>query len=650
MSVGIKAKIAKWLVGIIGNNYMPKWAVFLVDCVLIAASFFMATFIWQSFTLDFSTNPTFQYLATAYIGILVLSTLVFRTFSGIIRFSSVYDTLRLVVMSVVGGVAFYVINIRLNLVEGNFKYYEGIIVFWVFSTFCLLFSFRKAVRFTYSIWQNKKDIQKRTILLFNDEGNADFVKYMLSDSRSSYIPVVLLDKTGKLDGKRISNIPIISYKGNIGDIAHRYRAKTLLVLRNDLSILNGLSEDCLNNDIEMVVSEISSFDGNVNFSSNVHRIQIDDLLNRDVIERDTKPLEVLFYHRTVLVTGGAGSIGSEIVRQLCKYKCRVVIYDSAESPLHAISLEIAEKYPNTELTCVIGDVRNLKKLERTFEEYKPDIVFHAAAYKHVPLMEDFPEEAILANVLGSKNVADLSVKFGVKKMVMVSTDKAVNPTNVMGASKRIAEQYVNALFSNHLQEGGSTKTVTTRFGNVLGSNGSVVPIFKKQIAKGGPITITHKDIIRYFMTIPEACSLVLEAASMGNGGEVFVFDMGKPVKIYDLAVKMILLAGLKPNVDIKIVETGLRPGEKLFEELLTSGENTLPTYNDKIMVAKVDVMPLKRVSSLIENLINEANNGNSFEVVRIMKEIVPEYKSKNSIFESLDSSKSIDLLESVLPK
>lgn len=648
MNESLNQKVAKWLTRVISNNYMPKWAVFVVDCTLIAASFFTATFLWQSIMVDFNTNPTYQYLSLLYIGIFILATLLFQTFSGIIRFSGVYDTLRLVVMVIFGGVTFYLFNIKLKLVEENFKSNEGVIVFWVFSTFMLLFAFRKAVRFTYSYWHNKKDTQKRTIILFNNEGHADFVKLMLADSRSSYIPVVLLDKTGKMNGMRISNVPVISYNNNIGYIASKYKAKTLLILRNDLATLNGLSEDCLNNDVDMMVSEISSFDGNVNFSSNVHRIQIEDLLNRDVIERDTKPLETLFYHRTVMVTGGAGSIGSEIVRQLCKYKCDVVIFDSAESPLHSISLEIAEKYPNTNLTCIIGDVRNIKKLERAFEEYQPDIVFHAAAYKHVPLMEDYPEEAILANVLGSKNVADLCVKHSVKKMVMVSTDKAVNPTNVMGASKRIAEQYVNALFTNHLQQGGNTKMVTTRFGNVLGSNGSVVPIFKKQIAKGGPITITHRDIIRYFMTIPEACSLVLEAGSMGNGGEVFVFDMGRPVKIYDLAVRMVKLSGLKPDTDIKIVETGLRPGEKLYEELLTSSENTQPTYNEKIMIAKVNTMPYQKVSHLVSNLIAEANNGNKIEVVRLMKEIVPEYKSNNSIYESLDIEVKQEQLESVL--
>lgn len=636
----IKVKIAKRIMEVMGNSYMPKWAVFVVDFTLIAASFFLATFVWQSIMLDFNTKPTFQYLAVLYIGIFALATLTFRTFSGIIRFSSVYDTLRLVAMVLVAGITFYIIDLKLQLIRDNFISNNGITVFWVLSTFILLISFRKSARLVYCIWQNKKNIQKRTIILINYENNADFVKYMLADSQNSYIPVVLLDTTGRMNGMRISNIPVVNYKNNIAEIAQKYRANTLLVLRNELSSLKYLSEDCLNNDIEMVVSEISTFDGTINYSNNVHRIQIEDLLNRDVIKRDSKPMEALLYNKTVMVTGGAGSIGSEIVRQLCKYKCRIVIFDSAESPLHAISLEIGEILPKNSYNSIIGDVRNIKKLERIFEEYRPDIVFHAAAYKHVPLMEDYPEEAILANVFGSKNVADLCIKYSVKKMVMVSTDKAVNPTNVMGASKRIAEQYVNAAFINHKQEGGSTKMVTTRFGNVLGSNGSVVPIFKKQIAKGGPITITHRDIIRYFMTIPEACSLVLEAASMGKGGEVFVFDMGQPVKIYDLAVRMIKLSGLKPNIDIKIVEKGLRPGEKLYEELLTNAENTQPTFNDKIMVARVDTISYQKIRELVEKLIVEANNGNRLEVVRLMKEIVPEYRSKNSIYEKLDFNKS----------
>lgn len=638
--VGINKAVYENIKKAVSNNYMPKWAVFVIDIILVTASFFIATFIWQSITLDFNTNPTFQYIPTIYISIFTIYILIFRTFSGIIRYSSTGDLLRLMSMVVISGITFHIIEIKTGLVDNNFRTSKGLIAFWFISSFLALFIFRKVVRFTYHFWQSKKYFNKRSILLINNNFNFDLANLLSNYSNNGYIPVVLLDKSGKLKGKRINNLPIVTYNADIEIISKKYRAETLLIFRDDVPSLNGLSEDCLANNIEMIVSEVNTFSGKIDFSKNVHKIQIEDLLNRNTIVSDTNPLKVLFYNRIVLVTGGAGSIGSEIVRQLCKFNCHIIILDSAESPLHNITLEVSAKHPDKEIIPIICDVRNRTKLEKIFKEYKPEIVFHAAAYKHVPLMENFPEEAILANVLGSKNIAELCIKYSVFKMVMVSTDKAVNPTNVMGASKRIAEQYINALYLKHSKEGSNVKMVTTRFGNVLGSNGSVVPLFKEQITKGGPVTITHKDIIRYFMTIPEACSLVLEAASMCNGGEIFVFDMGKPVKIYDLAIKMIKLAGLKPHIDISIVETGLRPGEKLYEELLTNKEQNLPTYNEKIMIAKVDVMPYVMIEPLITNLIEESRNGNKMEVVKLMKKIVPEYISNNSIYESLDVNKN----------
>lgn len=635
--MGIKKEVIRRLITLFSNHYMPKWVIFMIDLLLVTASFFISTFIWQSITLDFNTNPTYQYLVVIYVGVFLILSLIFRTYSGVIRHSSNTDLVRLLLMSIFSGLILFFIDLKINLIQSNFPYNnKALIVYWITWSFLFLFVFRKMVRFSYLFWQQIKVTQKRTIVLLGGDHNLDHLDYLVSNSLSNYQPVVFLDKTGKLEGKRISNIPIVGYKENIKDISEKYRAETLLLLKSDLPKLNGLSEDCLSNNIDMIVSEANTFDGKINLSSNVHRIQIDDLLNREVIKREKDHIDQLESYKCLMVTGGAGSIGSEIVRQLCQFKGKLIIFDSAESPLHNIRLEIEEQYPEKDILSIIGDVRNLEKLEAVFGEYHPDIVFHAAAYKHVPLMEEYPEEAILANVLGSKNVADLCVKYGAQKMVMISTDKAVNPTNVMGASKRIAEQYINALFQQCRLEGKNVKMVTTRFGNVLGSNGSVVPIFKKQIEKGGPITITHKDIIRYFMTIPEACSLVLEAACMCKGGEIFVFDMGKPVKIYDLAIKMIKLAGLKPLADINIVETGLRPGEKLYEELLTNKEENLPTYNEKIMIAKVDVLPYNSVNLLVDNLIQEAKLGNRFNVVKVMKKIVPEYKSNNSIYEILD--------------
>ena len=370
----------------------------------------------------------------------------------------------------------------------------------------------------------------------------------------------------------------------------------------------------------------------------IEAIKVEDLLDRPAIRLSDEQIGGMLRSKTVMVTGAAGSIGSEIVRQVAQHNPHaIVLVEMAESPLHDLFVELHPQFPEIQIIHIIADVRNLDMLEPIFKEYQPDIVFHAAAYKHVPLMEDYPAQAVLANVLGTKNVADMAVKYGTKRFVMISTDKAVNPTNVMGASKRIAEIYVQSLFLKLIKKNADcTKFITTRFGNVLGSNGSVVPYFKKQIAQGGPVTVTHPDIIRYFMTIPEASSLVLEAATLGNGGEIFIFDMGQPVKISDLAKNMIRLAGYVPGKDIEIVYTGLRPGEKLYEELLNQKELTIPTSHEKIMVAKVRKYDYDDVTTSIDQLIQCAKEGKVFPTVQMMKNIVPEYKSKNSIYEQLD--------------
>jgi FlaA1/EpsC-like NDP-sugar epimerase len=370
----------------------------------------------------------------------------------------------------------------------------------------------------------------------------------------------------------------------------------------------------------------------------IESIQVEDLLERPAIKINTNNVEAILANQVVLVTGGAGSIGSEIVRQVASFKPKaIILMEIAESPLHDLTVDLRRKHPDLQFIPIISDVRNVDMVEEVFTEYHPTVVFHAAAYKHVPLMEDFPTQAIMANVLGTKNMADMAIKYNAKRFVMISTDKAVNPTNVMGASKRIAEIYVQSLFLKQVKENTNcTKFITTRFGNVLGSNGSVVPFFKKQIAEGGPVTVTHPDIIRYFMTIPEATCLVLEAATLGNGGEIFCFDMGHPVRIADLAKNMIRLAGFVPGKDIEITYTGLRPGEKLYEELLNQKETTLPTSNQKILVAKVREYDFDTIATQINTLIEDAKKGKVFPVVQQMKEIVPEFKSKNSVYEQLD--------------
>jgi FlaA1/EpsC-like NDP-sugar epimerase len=370
----------------------------------------------------------------------------------------------------------------------------------------------------------------------------------------------------------------------------------------------------------------------------IDAIRIEDLLERPQIEVSTENVRQIIQDKVVLVSGAAGSIGSELVRQIQKYGPQVtILLEIAESPLHDLSLDLQKQFPDARFIPVIADIRDRDRIEQIFSELRPDVVYHAAAYKHVPLMESYPNEAVRANVLGTKNMADMAVKYGTERFVMISTDKAVNPTNIMGASKRIAEIYVQSLFHKLQKENPQcTKFITTRFGNVLGSNGSVIPYFRKQIAAGGPVTVTHPEIIRYFMTIPEACTLVMEASTLGNGGEIFVFDMGKPVKILDLARNMIRLAGYTPEKDIPIVFTGLRPGEKLYEELLNQKELTLPTSNSKIMIARVREFDYNEVSQLIDLLIETSHQNKSFTTVKIMKELVPEYISKNSIYEQLD--------------
>ena len=373
-------------------------------------------------------------------------------------------------------------------------------------------------------------------------------------------------------------------------------------------------------------------------------------MERPKIEINTDNVRMILNRRVVLVSGAAGSIGSELVRQIQRYEPQAtILLEMAESPLHDLLLDLKKQFPAARFIPVIADVRNRERLEQIFHELRPDVleqifhelrpdvVYHAAAYKHVPLMESFPNEAIQANVLGTKNIADISVKYHVERFVMISTDKAVNPTNIMGASKRIAEIYVQSLFRKlHAKDPNCTKFITTRFGNVLGSNGSVIPYFRKQIAAKEPVTVTHPDIIRYFMTIPEACCLVMEASTLGDGGEIFIFNMGKPVRIVDLARNMIRLAGYTPEVDIPIVFTGLRPGEKLYEELLNQKETTLPTSNDQIMVARVREFEFDEVSPRIDRLIETSRQAKPFTTVKMMKQLVPEYISNNSIYEQLD--------------
>lgn len=510
-------------------------------------------------------------------------------------------------------------------------------------TFFVLTTFRVILIEAYNQLVKTIASSKGNMLIFkSDKHDNVFLKSPAPDVIGDYRMIGFLqtnDESYRIGGY---NAYSITTQEDFNRLTQRLIVKSVLFM-DDHSVKEErerLVRYCESAKIKMLVlPEVNEFDKGKIPNRQLTEVKVEDLLSRDEIKINMIQIEYELEDKVVMVTGAAGSIGSEICRQLCSFPIKqLILFDSAETPMHNLRLELKEKFPTIAHVPVLGDVRNRTRVEVIVERYRPQIIFHAAAYKHVPLMEENPCEAIRTNVYGTRIVADTAIKYKVGKFVMISTDKAVNPTNVMGASKRLAEMYVQSL-NGALTKGvlaGRTRFVTTRFGNVLGSNGSVIPLFREQIAKGGPVTVTHPDIIRFFMTIPEACRLVLEAGTMGKGGEIFVFDMGEPVKIIDLATRMISLAGLKPEEDIKIIFSGLRPGEKLYEEVLSDTETTLPTPHEKIRVASVRDYNYKEIEPKITELTEISYTADVFGTVRKMKEIVPEFLSKNSVFETLD--------------
>ena len=624
-------------------DYLPRWMVFFMDVFLTISSSVISYLIVRSFNVKFYDTLDIPTRYSIIILIYILYFVFFKTFSGILRFSTFIDGLKLLYATICTFCTLVVINFVSDYFIGKEIYLFPSLIINCTITFSILFLFRIFVKI---IFENFSTITKNSELLkavvYGSDANAISVVTALQTEKTRRFQIIgFIDKKNNDTSKRILNIPILNSRKKVSVVLRSINAQVLILSDNSISNMEKINivEDCLTSKIKVYNSgSITDWENQEAISKKVIEFKIEDLLDRSTISLDQEPISKQINKNTVLITGAAGSIGSELTRQIIRFKPKeIIILDQAETPLHYFSIELQKLNTKTIIRTVIGDVRNSDTLKDIFKSYKPEVVYHAAAYKHVPMMEENPSQAIFANVIGTINVANLSAEYGVKNFVFVSTDKAVNPSNVMGASKRIAEIYIQGMSSKSKNGNSKIKFITTRFGNVLGSNGSVVPLFTEQIQKGGPVTITHPDVIRYFMTIPEACQLVLEAGAMGNGGEIFIFDMGAPVKIIDLAKKMIRLAGFIPEKDIKIKIIGLRPGEKLYEELLNDNSKSIPTHNSKIMIAKDTCDDYDLFFGKIEELITIANRNNKNELVSKMKELVPEFVSMNSNFNQLDN-------------
>lgn len=618
-------------------DYVPRWLVFWFDIQIAGIVLVIIGFI----TNDFSFLFLNRYFLPEFLVALATTSLCFiffKTYIGVIRHSSYIDAIKLFLASCSSALMLFLVNLLIFELKGIHIYEESIfLILFALGLFVGLFLLRAFVKQLYSSLLVQNHNYEKVFILGVSQNSISVAVAIENEFPKKFKVLGFLDNGYNVVNKQIFGMPILALNRKAHVLIRAHKGVGLIVLENDLKNRENLKqiEDCIEHNLKIYrAPSISEFDINEGINKSIQNIQIEDLLERKPIKISNNTILGLIENKTIFVTGGAGSIGSEIVHQLGRYNPKkLIIIDQAETPLHDLTLKFEKEYSEIDFHPIVCDIRNKKKLEHLFVTYKPDIIYHSAAYKHVPMMEKNPSEAVLVNIMGTKNLADLAVKYGTERFIMISTDKAVNPSNVMGASKRVAEMYVQSLY-NSLDNG--TKFITTRFGNVLGSNGSVVPLFKKQIEQGGPVTITHPDIIRYFMTIPEACQLVMEASSMGLGGEIFIFDMGEAVRIIDLAKKMIRLAGFIPEKDIKIKAIGLRPGEKLYEELLNNTSITLPTYHDKIMIVKENNNQYEYVNKEIKEIIKAAKEYQSTRIVKKIKELVPEYKSLNSHYEKLD--------------
>lgn len=622
---------------------LPRWIIILLDVLIVGFSTFLGYLL--RFNFDFGLIQQFSFGYGIFVNALacLLALVITRNYAGIVRYTGLKDGLRVLntlllthaVSSVVNLIYYYYYNE--NLIPFS------VILISFLASFVFLFQYRLLVKNIFSYYRSLS-ISQRKVAIFGAGQMGIITKHLLDDdANSGYKVVAFFEDDSNKYGKEINGTLIYSFD-KLSDVFSKFKIGELIIAVQGLSVerKNDIVDQCLKYNI--LIRSVPSLDSWVKGELSLKQIKhvnIDDLLERDSISLKNEKVLLQIQGRTIMITGAAGSIGKGLVNQVVKYNpSNIILIDQAESALYELERDVYKLNRDIGFYVYVADITNKNRIEMIFKMHQPEVVYHAAAYKHVPVMEENVMEAVNCNILGTRNLADISVKYGVEKFVMVSTDKAVNPTNVMGCSKRIAEIYVQSLNNSISNDGGiGTSFVTTRFGNVLGSNGSVIPYFKKQIDTGGPVTVTHPEITRYFMTINEACELVIEAGAMGKGGEIFLFNMGKSVKIVDLAKKMIKLSGYEPYKDIDIVFTGLRQGEKLYEELLADKENTLPTHHEKIMIAKVKEHHYISISEhlkKLEQLLNEGHLETDFKLVKLMKNIVPEYISRSSKFENLD--------------